>query len=74
MLESNIRVKSTPYTWNQRWKKYKLITDWEGGLYIEIALKWDYEKRPVQLSMPGYVLSALHDFQHEKPKWLQDSP
>ena len=24
--------------------EYKLTTDWEGKLYIGIALKWDYEK------------------------------
>ena len=32
--------------------KYKVSTDWEGKLYIGIALKWDYEKGTVRLSMP----------------------
>ena len=45
-----------------------------GKLYIGIALKWDYEKGTVQLSMPGYVRTALHDLQHEKPKRSQESP
>ena len=56
--------------------KYKVTTDWEGKLYIGIALKWDYEKGTVQLSMPGYVRAALHAFQafqHEKPILPQDS-
>ena len=43
-------------------------------MYIGIALKWEYEKGTVQLSMPGYVRAALHAFQHEKPKRPQDSP
>ena len=47
--------------------KYKVTTDWEGKFYIGIALKWEYEKVTVQLSMSGYVLIELHDFQHEKP-------
>ena len=47
---------------------YKVTTDWEGKFYIGIALKWEYEKGTVQLSMPGYVRAALHSFQHEKPK------
>ena len=29
--------------------KYKVTTDWEGKLYIGIALKWDYKKGTVQL-------------------------
>ena len=55
-------------------KKYKVTTDRGGKLYIGIALKWDYEKGTVQLSMPDYVRAALHAFQHDKPKRLQDSP
>ena len=43
---------------------YKVTTDWEGKLYIGIALKWDYEKGTIQLSMPGYVRAALHLFQY----------
>ena len=42
--------------------KYKLTTYWEVKLYIEIALKWDYEKGTVQLSIPGYLSAALHSF------------
>ena len=55
-------------------KKYKVTTDWEGKLYIGIALKWDYEKGTVQNSMPGYVRAALHYLQHEKTKRPQESP
>ena len=54
--------------------KYKVTTDWEGKLYLGIALKWDYKKVTFQLSMPGYVREALNSFQHKKPKQPQDSP
>ena len=57
---------------------YKVTTYWEGKLYNGIALKWDYEKGTVQISMAGYVRSALHSFTHEKnkrqTKRLKDSP
>ena len=53
--------------------KYKVTTDWEGKLYIGIALKWEYEKGLVKLSMPWYVRAELHSFQQETPKY-QDSP
>ena len=54
--------------------KYRVTTYWEVKLYIGIELKWEYEKGIVQLSIPGYIRAALHVFQHEKPKLLQDSP
>ena len=44
--------------------KYKVTTDWEGKFYIGIALKCDHEKGTVQLSVPGYLCTALHSFQH----------
>ena len=55
-------------------KKYKATTNWEGELYIEVALNWYYEEVTVRLSIPGYVCAALHAFQHKKPKRPQDSP
>ena len=45
--------------------KYKVNIDWEGKLFIGIAMKWDYEKITVQLSMPSYLRAVLHSFQHE---------
>ncbi|MCP4748106.1 MAG: hypothetical protein GY874_18515 [Desulfobacteraceae bacterium] len=37
-------------------------------------LAWDYAKREVHLSMPGYVPDALNQFGHELPRRRQDSP
>ena len=53
---------------------YKFITDWTGKRYIGITIDWDYVKRQVRLSMPGYVSKALNQFQHSKPAKLQHSP
>ena len=53
---------------------YKLTTDWTGERYIGINLLWDYKKRCVHLSMPGYVAKALRQFGHVKPKQPQHSP
>ena len=60
--EHNLHLKAELET------KYKITTDWEGKLFIGIALKWAYKKGTVQLSMPGCVRSVLHAFQHKKPK------
>ncbi|KAL7487504.1 hypothetical protein ACHAW6_013083, partial [Cyclotella cf. meneghiniana] len=46
---------------------YKVATDWKGSRYIGIIMDWDYVKRRVHLSMPGYVDKALRQFQHSKP-------
>ena len=53
---------------------YTVTTEWDGRRYIGITLDWDYERRRVHLSMPGYVAKALKQFQHEKPKSKQDAP
>jgi hypothetical protein len=45
----------------------KVTTDWNGSCYIGITLDWDYGKRQVHLSMPGYVDKALRQFQHATP-------
>jgi len=49
-------------------------SDWTGGRYIGIHLKWDYKLRTVQLSMPGYVKKALLQFQHAIPKQPHYAP
>jgi hypothetical protein len=46
---------------------YKCTVDWTGALYCGITLKWDYDNQTVDLSMPGYVQSALVRFQHPDP-------
>jgi hypothetical protein len=44
---------------------YKITMDWEGRRYIGITLDWDYKRRQVHLSMPGYIKAALVQFQHK---------
>ena len=41
---------------------YKLHIDWNGTDYVGLALQWEYEKRRVTLSMPGYVKQAIERF------------
>ena len=44
-----------------------ITTDWTGSLYSGITLYRDYKHGKVNLSMPGYVLKALFEFQHDLP-------
>jgi hypothetical protein len=53
---------------------YKVSTDWTGNRYIGITLDWDYDRRKVHLSMPGYKDKALRQFQHQKLPEPQHSP
>ena len=55
-------------------KDYEISEDWTGGLYCGITLKWDYEKRTLDFSMPGYIKAALERYKHEKPTKPQHSP
>ena len=54
---------------------YEAVTvDWKAERYIGIQLKWDYERRTAQLSMPGYVDKILQKHQHPKPKYPVHAP
>ncbi len=53
---------------------YNFATDWDGLLYCGIKLNWDYNKRTVGLSMPGYIQAMLHKYQHVAPRRAQHSP
>jgi hypothetical protein len=53
---------------------YEISIDWTGSLYLGLTLKWDYNKRTVEVSMPGYVRAALLRFQHPAPTRRQDAP
>jgi hypothetical protein len=39
-----------------------------------MTLKWNYDKRTCDISMPGYVSNVLSKFQHEAPKHPQHTP
>jgi hypothetical protein len=39
-----------------------------------MTLKWDYNARTCDISMPGYVSNILSKFQHDTPKHPQHTP
>ena len=41
-----------------------MTVDWTGDKYIGITLDWNYSKRELRTSMPGYVKKALKQFNH----------
>jgi hypothetical protein len=53
---------------------YELTTDWTATVYSGMTLKWDYDKRTCDISMPGYVSNVLSKFQHAAPKHPQHTP
>jgi hypothetical protein len=55
-------------------KNYNISSDWKGGAYCGLTLDWDYEKRTVELSMPGYIKAALHKYQHPAPARPEHAP
>ena len=42
---------------------FKLSIDWEGQNYLGLTLDWNYNKKYVDISMPGYIPTALQKFQ-----------
>jgi hypothetical protein len=55
-------------------RTYELTTDWTATVYSGMTLKWDYDKRTCDISMPGYVSNVLSKFQHDSPKHPQHTP
>jgi hypothetical protein len=55
-------------------EKYTITTDWEGESFLGMKLKWDYNARTVDISMPGYIEKALQRFQHPQPRRAEHSP
>ena len=53
---------------------YDVTIDKEGKLYCGITLEWDYDKRTLDISMPGYVKKQLIKYNHPIPKKPQHAP
>ena len=43
---------------------YEITVDMSGSKYLGMTIDWDYTKKTVDISMPGYLPKALHRFQH----------
>ena len=55
-------------------KRYNVTTDWKGGLFVVIKLKWDYKKLTLYIRIPTFIPTALHKYQHPKPTKPQHVP
>ncbi len=53
---------------------YTITKDWMGNLYCGIQLDWDYKKRTVDISMPGYVKKKLQEYGHVMKFRIQTCP
>jgi hypothetical protein len=64
----------TEHLQNALLQTYELATDWTTTVYSGMTLKWDYNKRICDISMPGYISNVLSKFQHDSPKHQQHTP
>ena len=55
-------------------KLYTISIDWNGPLFCGLTIDWDYAARTCNISMPKYLQTALHKFQHPAPKRPQHAP
>ena len=53
---------------------YEVEIDWDGELYCGITLKWNYDGKYVDISMPNYVRKQLLRYRHSAPKRKQNCP
>ena len=47
---------------------YTISEDPTGSHYCGLQIDWNYDKKYVDISVPGYIAKALHKFQHPAPK------
>ena len=50
-----------------------MTENWEGKLYCGITLDWNYAKRWIDISMPGYIKKLLQRYHQKTPKRPQHS-
>jgi hypothetical protein len=50
-------------------RTYELTTEWTvtATVYSGMTLKWDYNARTCDISMPGYVSNIFSKSQHDAP-------
>jgi hypothetical protein len=53
---------------------YEVTEDWTGDLYCGITLKWNYDERWLDISMPGYIKKLLLKYKHRMPTKPQHCP
>jgi hypothetical protein len=53
---------------------YTITEDWTRNLYCGIQLDWDYKKRMVDISLPGYVKKKLQEYGHVMKFRIQTCP
>ena len=57
MSESNLQHLITAVR-----ELYTITIDKSGTLYCGLTMKWDYKRRHVNISMPGYIERTLAEF------------
>ena len=53
---------------------FEVTEDIKGERFVGLHMDWDYKKRQVHVSIPGYVATALTRFQHPTPNKPQNQP
>eukprot|EP00804_Cyclotella_cryptica_P025153 CCRYP_013001-RF/>CCRYP_013001-RF protein AED:0.36 eAED:0.32 QI:0/-1/0/1/-1/0/1/0/447 len=53
---------------------YTTSHDWKGDQYLGLTITWDYPRKQVHLSMPGYCQKAGQRFRHNFPTRPQHQP
>ena len=65
------QVKHLLHTLQQ---KHNITEDWSGALHAGVSLEWDYLKRTVKSSIPGYIKNVLIKHAHPTPNSAQHIP
>jgi hypothetical protein len=55
-------------------KKYEISRDWTGCAYCGLKIYWDYNNKTVDLYMPGYINTVVHNNHYPDPALAEHAP
>ena len=67
-------IKNAIHLLNALRNLYTISVDWNAENYCGLKIKWDYDRRVANISMPRYIHKALQSFKHPPPKAPEDAP
>jgi hypothetical protein len=79
LIVNNFGIKTTSlehitHLMNSLKEHYTVAMDWDGLLFCDVNIDWNYPKRTITLNMPKYIPKALLKFQHPTPVSPQHQP
>ena len=69
-----VRKQHVTYLLNALKEQYDISIDYKGDSYCGLTIAWNYAKKYVDISIPGYTKKYLQRFKHTEVQQVEDAP